>query len=105
MADFGGRFWGRGRFRGQGLQPKSNHMRFVHCCTCCEIPPSPPLAKGGTESAPFQKGGRAPRGGIFVGRRANLVWSDLAAPLLNNVFLSRHRSAAQWHYVKQCCVR
>jgi len=62
-------------------------MRFVHCCTCCEIPPNPPFAKGGTEIAPFSKGGRAQRGGIFVGHCANLVWSDLdIARLWQHVF-------------------
>ena len=55
---------------------KSVHMTFVHCDTCCEILPVPPLSKEGTYKPPFVKGA-AQRGGIFVGHCANLVWLDL----------------------------
>jgi hypothetical protein len=38
---------------------KSKSMTFIHCDTLCEIPPLPPLIKGGPKNAPFGKGGRA----------------------------------------------
>ena len=48
-----------------GSGAKSNHMRFVHCCTCCEIPPNPPFAKGGPKSPPFAKGAARSAGGFL----------------------------------------
>jgi hypothetical protein len=56
-------------------------MTFARCSTCCKIPPRPPFSKGGTEIAPFIKGGRAQRGGIYGIACANLVWFDLDGAL------------------------
>jgi hypothetical protein len=59
------------------IPSKSDHMTFVHQGTRCEIPPSPPLLKGGTKTPPFVKGAARKRGGISVRDCANLVWFDL----------------------------
>jgi pimeloyl-ACP methyl ester carboxylesterase len=56
-------------------------MTFVHFGTRCEIPPSPPLLKGGTKTPPFVKGAARKRGGISVRDCANLVWFDLGPSL------------------------
>jgi len=65
-----------------GRKSKSVHTTFVHYSTRCEIPPIPPLSKGGTKSAPFRKGGRAGRGGISVRHCANVLWFDLVGHVL-----------------------
>ncbi len=59
------------------LDAKSDHMTFVHFRTRCEIPPSPPLAKGGMKMPPFVKGVARQRGGILVRDYANLLWFNL----------------------------
>ena len=44
-----------------------------------EKSPLPPFVKGGAENAPFRKGGRAPRGGIYERDCANLLHLGLEA--------------------------
>src|SRR5262245_60688301 len=63
------------------VSSKSDHMTFVHFSTRCEIPPSPPLSKGGMKTPPFVKGAARKRGGISVRDCANLMWFDLGNAL------------------------
>ena len=63
-------------------EPRSKHKRFVHFVTESDKSPLPPFFKGGAETAPFRKGGRAQRGGISARLCANVLWSDLDKGLM-----------------------
>src|SRR5215510_11898552 len=53
---------------------KSDHKRFVHFRTCSEKSSLAPLWQRGGSNAPFSKGGRTQRGGIFVRDCTNVMW-------------------------------